>query len=58
MSDKIMPEKDEPTSERFLGLTEGEIDSLKRLLRYAFTIFGAVALTLVVVALLSSLLGG
>ena len=45
-------------SRRFLNLTTEEMDSIKRMLRYALSIFAAVAVTLVVVALLSSLLTG
>ena len=39
------------------GLTEAEKASLRSLLRYALTIFAAVAITLIVVALAASLVG-
>ncbi|QPC83251.1 hypothetical protein G4Y79_02420 [Phototrophicus methaneseepsis] len=38
------------------GLTSEERSSIKLLVRYALAIFGAVALTLVVVALVSSVI--
>ena len=40
------------------GWTQEERDNLKRLVRYALSIFGAVALTLVVVAIVSSAVNG
>jgi hypothetical protein len=42
--------------EKRRGFTTEERESIKKLLRYAVAIFGAVALTLVIIALVSSLL--
>lgn len=46
-----MPEKQS-------GWSQEERDGIKTLLRYALAIFGAVAVTLVIVAIASSLLNG
>lgn len=48
----------EPEEARWLGLTSAETNNLKQLLRYGGAIFVAVGLTLVVVALASSLFSG